>query len=552
MSNVTLVSHSNNRINAENDNQQQVQQGVSNVELKNGATIKGTVISVENTETGKVATINIGDGTISAKLSEDMGLRQGQTLSFSVRSVGNNTATITPLYENTSVDQSTLKALNAAGIPINNDTVEMVKSMMEANQPINKESLLEMNKNLQTYSDTSISTLVEMKSLNIPITENNIEQYTNYKNYQHQVINDMQEIISELPVAFNDMVASGNDTSALQLYGNILKMISSGIPDEGAANITETGAGENAVLPKDAQAFQSAENGEVSKETAIIKENTETLLKLSDSLFDNLKNAGLSEKTVTVLKEQLQSGNVKPAMDLLFKELELSFEKADLTNPMEAASWKKIFGSEDYNKLLKNNITEQWLLKPDDVQKKASVDEFYQRLGNQAKALAETVNNTALAGTKLGQAANNLSNNLDFMNQLNHMFQYIQLPLQMTGQNVHGDLYVYRNKYKKASEDGSVSAALHLDMENLGPVDVYVKMMDTKVTTNFYVADESALDLINDNIHILDERLSKRGYSLQINLQLHDDLDGNDLAVDEMLSVSKMPVISTASFDARA
>ena len=552
MSNVTLVSHSNNRIIAENDNQQQVQQGVSKVELKNGATIKGTVISVENTETGKVATINIGDGTISAKLSEDMGLRQGQTLSFSVRSVGNNTATITPLYENTSVDQSTLKALNAAGIPINNDTVEMVKSMMEANQPINKESLLEMNKNLQTYSDTSISTLVEMKSLNIPITENNIEQYTNYKNYQHQVINDMQEIISELPVAFNDMVASRNDTSALQLYGNILKMISSGIPDEGAVNIMETGAGENVVLPKDALALQSAENGEVSKETAIIKENTETLLKLSDSLFDNLKNAGLSEKTVTLLKEQFQSGNVKPAMDLLFKELELSFEKTDLTNPMEAASWKKIFGSEDYNKLLKNNITEQWLLKPDDVQKKASVDEFYQRLGNQAKALAETVNNTALAGTKLGQAANNLSNNLDFMNQLNHMFQYIQLPLQMTGQNVHGDLYVYRNKYKKASEDGSVSAALHLDMENLGPVDVYVKMMDTKVTTNFYVADESALDLINDNIHILDERLSKRGYSLQINLQLHDDLDGNDLAVDEMLSVSKMPVISTASFDARA
>jgi flagellar hook-length control protein FliK len=138
------------------------------------------------------------------------------------------------------------------------------------------------------------------------------------------------------------------------------------------------------------------------------------------------------------------------------------------------------------------------------------------------------------------------------MNQLNQMFQYVQLPLQMTGQNVHGDLYVYRNKNKRMSEDGSVSAMLHLDMENLGPVDVYVKMLDKKVSTHFYVADDSVLDLINDNIHILNERLEKRGYSMQVTMKLHTDEDGKDMAVDEMLDVSKMPIISTASFDARA
>ena len=98
------------------------------------------------------------------------------------------------------------------------------------------------------------------------------------------------------------------------------------------------------------------------------------------------------------------------------------------------------------------------------------------------------------------------------MNQLNQMFQYIQLPLQMAGQNANGDLYVYRNKNKKMSEDGSVSAILHLDMDNLGPVDVYVKLKDTKVTTNFYVADDSVIELLNDNIHILNERLEKRGH----------------------------------------
>ena len=138
------------------------------------------------------------------------------------------------------------------------------------------------------------------------------------------------------------------------------------------------------------------------------------------------------------------------------------------------------------------------------------------------------------------------------MNQINQMFQYVQLPLQMTGQNVHGDLYVYKNKNKRMSEDGSVSAILHLDMENLGPVDVYVKMIDTKVSTNFYVADESVLDLINDNIHILNERLEKRGYTMTVKMSLQDEIDGDDAAVDEMLNVMKTPVLSTASFDARA
>ena len=223
-----------------------------------------------------------------------------------------------------------------------------------------------------------------------------------------------------------------------------------------------------------------------------------------------------------------------------------------MSQHVELASWKKLFSSDEYNKLLKDNLESQWLLKPGDVDKKENIENLYQRLGTHAKALAEAVNNTLGQNSALGQAANNLSNNLDFMNQLNQMFQYVQLPLQMAGKNVHGDLYVYHNKHKKMSEDGSVSAVLHLDMDNLGPVDVYVKLLNSKVTTNFYVMDEDVIGLINDNIHLLYERLEKRGYTMEVNLKLHTDTDSDDPAIDDMLDVTKTPVISTASFDARA
>ena len=271
-----------------------------------------------------------------------------------------------------------------------------------------------------------------------------------------------------------------------------------------------------------------------------------------DSFLDNLKNLNVSDKTIDILSGKTKLPDGTDATKLLFKELAASFEKADMSNHVEMASWKKLFSSDEYSKLLKDNLESQWLLKPGDVEKKENIDNLYQRLGSHAKALAEAVNNTLGQNSSLGQAANNLSHNIDFMNQLNQMFQYVQLPLQMTGKNVHGDLYVYQNKHRKLSEDGSVSAILHLDMDNLGPIDVYVKLLDTKVTTNFYVMDEEVIDLINDNIGILHERLEKRGYSMQVSCKLHTDKDGEDAPIDEMLDVTKTPILSTASFDARA
>ena len=582
MSNITGISQSANKVILQgNDNTTKVSQ--SPVEIKNGSTLSGRVVSITDADGGKVANIDIGNATLSAKLSDGMGLREGQVLSFAVRGSSGGQVSITPLLENTSIDQSTLRALQAAGLEVTNDSVQMVKEMMQAGLPIDKASLYEMSKNVNTYSDTSISTLVEMKSLGIPINENNIEQYTNYKNYEHQVLSDMADIVDELPDAFKQLMESGNTSKALDFYGQMLSIFGNGDgadslqskeisgnqnalaenPVQGQEGLinsealeltqepSEPGA-KNLLSPEAGADAEKALEGGISKETAdgkIQNQQDKGNFKLSGDFVNSLSNVNISEKTI----EQIKNGN---SLDLnaqkqLFKELSEAFSNANLSDPVETASWKKLFSSDDFGKLLKENIKSAWLLKPDEVENMENVDKLYQRLGTQARALAETVNNTFGAESKIAHSANNLSNNLDFMNQLNQMFQYIQLPLQMQGQNANGDLYVYRNKNKKLSEDGSVSAVLHLDMENLGPVDVFVKLLDTKVTTNFYVADDTVLDLINDNIHILDERLNKRGYSMQVNIKLLDD-DSENAAVDEMLMVSKNPVISTASFDARA
>jgi hypothetical protein len=139
------------------------------------------------------------------------------------------------------------------------------------------------------------------------------------------------------------------------------------------------------------------------------------------------------------------------------------------------------------------------------------------------------------------------------MNQLNQMYAYVQLPLKMSGNDAHGDLYVYSNKKHMASDDGSVSALLHLDMNNLGPLDVYVRMTDMKVSTNFYMADESCIDLIMEHIDELTARLNKRGYQMSYQVLPSEDLKSENRAVDALLQADdKMTTISSTSFDARA
>ena len=177
------------------------------------------------------------------------------------------------------------------------------------------------------------------------------------------------------------------------------------------------------------------------------------------------------------------------------------------------------------------------------------MEKLYQRLNEQTRQLAQ-----ALAGTKsdssLYKSVQNIRENVDFMNQLNQMYAYVQLPLKFRGENAHGDLYVYTNKKNLARKDGNVSAFLHLDMEHLGMVDVYVAMEQGKINTNFYLADEKSLDLLEQNIDSLTQRLTEKGYRADAKLMLKEEA-GN--VMEEMIKSDKnISVISEVSFDVRA
>ena len=112
------------------------------------------------------------------------------------------------------------------------------------------------------------------------------------------------------------------------------------------------------------------------------------------------------------------------------------------------------------------------------------------------------------------------------------------------------------NKKKLMEKDGEITALLHLEMEALGTMDIHVTLKDTNsVKTHFMLEDDATLDLISENIHLLNERLEARGYSMTSDVSIKDDDDKNK-AITAMLGRAGEArgdrLISKYSFDVKA
>ena len=223
--------------------------------------------------------------------------------------------------------------------------------------------------------------------------------------------------------------------------------------------------------------------------------------------------------------------------------------KSDLFTKGDIRQLLHLFTSKEFRSMMTAQMKESFLLKPEMVADKEAVEQFFTKLREQVSRLAQTVSEAGKAQTQLFTQTNQLRENLDFLHQLSQTMQYVQLPLRMAGQETTGDLYVYANKKGLTKED-SISAFLHLDMEHLGPVDVYVAMQNRKVNTHFYLLDDAMIDFIQAHIHLLNERLEQKGYQMQTEVSQKDT---PSKVTEEMRKDQEESVcINQYSFDVRA
>lgn len=484
-----------------------------------GQTLQGEVVS----KIGNEVQIRIGeDVVLMAKLEQAMNLDIGKLMTFEVKNNG-KALLLSPLFTNMATDANIMKALDMASLPVNETTVSVAKNLMEAGLPIDRNTLQQVFREVNQFPNSEVLDIVNLHKLELPVTETNVTQMASYRNLSHQILGGLNHMMDSMPDVFAQMMDNGNTEGTVILYQQLVLMSGQNFGTENAITgqtvMGNSAIRDNAVsgetviqIPGEAITTGTLE-GEVAK--AVISEQEISL---------PVNAEGAVEQETENINSQTQSRQ-KTSLSAPFTELLNSVTQGnDSTQVLEKLGhlWKQSGGDKEFIKPLLEQLKSQFLLTPEEVSEPGKIEELYDKLEKQLRGLAQTLESLGQTSSGTYKAVTNMTQNLDFMQQMNQMYAYVQLPLRLQNSEAHGDLYVYSNKKHLASPDGEITALLHLDMEHLGPVDVHVSLKQNDVKTKFYLADDELLDFLMGHIDILTERLQKRGYSCECTLQVRE------------------------------
>ncbi len=498
--------------------------------LTPGQTILGEIIGKNGSE---VQIRLLDELLIQAKLDGDMNLEVGRNMTFQVKNNG-TVLTLSPLYENMATDATAMKALDMAGIPVTDKSLAMTSGLMEQGLPIDKNTLQQVYKEINTFPNAEVSDIVHLHKFGVEVNEANLNQYVIYKNSNNSLLQGMNSVFREVPDMLGEMATQGKYSETAGLLKLILQLATG-----------RSTAGEGGGVPVTPGAAETVQ-GNVMMEAQAPQMN---------GSFDAADN---TPGTYTALQQPSQEEMVwdgRSIRDILIKAGEETAAVEKLMQQFEALQDSKSVGDgRDLLQQLFERIKHKWQITPEEIETPGKVQELYRTLGEHLIELAEHMEQAAGTHSNVYRATANMVQNLDFLQQLNQMYTYVQLPVRLQQGEAHGDLYVYTNKKHLASKEGQISALLHLDMEHLGPVDVYVAMQSEKLSTNFYLQDDEMLDFINGHMDILTERLAKRGYNCTCQLQVRESEPAEEEpapGIDGLLGKEAGLPIAMYSFDVR-
>lgn len=531
--------------------------------LPAGSVFEATVNEMENGE----VLLGLSDGrNVSARLSAGVSLNVGESMFFQVKSNNGMQIEIRPFQTGPEGNPTLLKALDAAGLNVNDKNLTLVNTMMQEQMPIDKSSLMAMVRLSGSHPNVAPATLVEMTKLGLPVTEENAAAFENYKTDQNAMMKELNTLFETLPemagnekmsvsdaIAFHKeitaMLADTETAGSVTVKGQEASQTAEAVAENGTIQTAEAATENGAAQTTEAAAENGAPQTAKATETVIESGAAQTTEAAENGMAQTVQAAETIAETGTAAQTS-QPGGAEAGMparlaavldpaqleDLESVYAELSGKDTDISKltPKQFLTElsglladggdgrehmvRKLFAGKSYQQVLRSALEEEWLLKPQDIKDSGKMNEFYARvdrqMGQLSQILAEAGGNAQTA-----QAASDLSNNINFMNVLNQTYTYMQIPLKMAHQNAKGDLYVYTNKRKLAEKDGELSAFLHLDMEHLGSTDVSVKMHGKNVGTRFYLSDEASYQVVEAHVPLLQQQLKKLGYQCRIDVE---------------------------------
>lgn len=485
-----------------------------------GDTVTGVVNSMKDNQV--ILSLPNGEN-LFARLAQGAQVQLGQSMTFQVQENKGNFVALKPLFGDAQQMVLVQKALEAAGLSANESNMAIVQELLARNMSIDAAMLNEMVKNNLKFPNASLDTMANLVKLNIPVTQENIEQYESYTHYER----NMAGQLDSLPSALSDTLTqlTGQDpVQAGTFLKNVTAALYEGLPQEMQAGLSET-------MPQDAV------------REGLAQKITET--------FNDTPQGGQAQ----ALAEQITEGNatVKETLSQLADLIAGTKNTPDDTQAAGQIEKKltQLLASKELGQLLKGQIEETLYLKPQMADSEESIKGFYKRVRSSLEAVSKETQKAA-EGSALSANLNEIKSNIDFMNDLNRNMTYFQMPVRFSEGTGNGELYVFTNKKTLHNNPENVSALLHLDMEHLGSVDVYVKLAGKNVTTNFCLEDSETLDFVYDHIDRLNARLEALGYTAHFEMKLTQPQENFDFEKDFLQNQTGGTPTSQYIFDIKA
>lgn len=497
--------------------------------LADGDTFSANITDVS----GEQVTITLDGGqSFTASLLNSTAYNIGDRADFVIQdNKGENIVLKAVTMQATALETAMInKSLKAAGIMPTLRNREMVLELMRNGMPIGRDALLDMVKELSAHSNAEIGGIIALKRMGIEVTDDSLKSYQNYKEYNGA----MQRDIAALGEKLFESVDSGKALSDVVklLVGDEL-LTGNGTVEDNSKESTKTGA--QTQQPVGTQADEKAD---------IAQKNLMSDVKnMVAGMVDNYNAA--TGKSLKLSYEFLNTDNLARFMNE-FARMTEEFE-------MEPLLKNKLHGVLKGDKaswLLNELVRDTFSMKMTDVSDSESVKEHIAKTLDKLSSVSEYAASNQSA--ELSNVASRMSNNMEFLNSMNQFMAAVQVPIKNIGEHGEGELYVYRRNKQKCGEDDTVKAFLHLDMEHLGALDIYVTLKGSSVATNFKVEDESVLDFLEANMEQLTKKLGEDGYNVTASISRTDDGAGFNFEKEVIAPVLPVSDVRRFRFDMKA
>lgn len=294
--------------------------------------------------------------------------------------------------------------------------------------------------------------------------------------------------------------------------------------------------------------------GQMTKQHSEILQQSQLIGNLQENerfeLAQKVQNAtGDIELAMRVKNGDMKAESLLSTIRQLVQQLQQEGNTGvDTPHREKMAAMRELLHSKEFQTVVKAAIEEQLLLKPEQLNKE-NVQEYYQKLNQKMLQFTEMIHQLGKEDTSTIKNTNAIRQNIEYINQLNQLYSYIQLPVKLTNQNVHSELYVLTKKKKLREHGSAFTALLHLDMEVLGSMDIYITMEKKKVSARFYLQQEDIAEFLKERSEVLVKQLEEKGFLVKAEFEKKPE--EKDLSEEFIGAQGGEHMVSKYSFDIR-